>query len=474
MTTAVHQKPAIAPAPSKPSPVIFQGNVALEKIVVRDQVRKKFDENAHKELTESVRTKGVINPVTLRPLTGGKYQLVAGERRYRAAAAAGLKEIPATVRDLDDQAAALYQVEENIHRKDLTPIEEARGFDLLFKAKKFTVEQLAQLIDKSVPYVYRAVKLLDLSDAVLKAIEEGKLTPAHGHQILRVTADKRKEMEEYALRLDYNQERPTAKDLMERIDQDLSYSLADAVFPKDKEFAGAIACTGCQYNTGNQGKLFDGAEKGGCTNKPCFDKKTEVSWALKVEALKKRFPETSVAFHNYNLVPGMSIHGSVIKGELSATAKNLKEDQTLVISKQDGKVYIASKAKAVKPKPVADVRKPATEKEKFIAAYVNEQLETLTAEKIKKADPKTILAAINASLKECYQGRQLKAAGLFPITAANVLKVYFQDRIEDAYYNDEQRMTALGLDFKKESATLAKAATEKWDKEHPAKPASKA
>lgn len=338
MTTATTSKPAAtsAPAPSQPARVTFQGNMSLEKIDVREQVRKKFDENAHKELTESVRTKGLINAVTLRPSKkDGRFELVAGERRFRAAKAAGLKEIPVRVLDLDDQAAALYQVEENIHRKDLTPIEEARGFKLLLEAKKFTVEQLAQLIDKSMPYVYRAVHLLELPKKAVDAIEDGTLTPAHGVQLLRVPVTDREVWTKELLEDGYDGRIDTAAELREKVENELGSDLAGAKFAKDKPYAGAIACTACPNNSGNQGVLFDGAEKGTCTLKPCFDKKTEQYWKDVVAKLEATGAQVLMSPHH--LYDGHYIAGRTVGKEI--TRDQIKKGQVIVLSKGSGKIH---------------------------------------------------------------------------------------------------------------------------------------
>jgi ParB/RepB/Spo0J family partition protein len=282
MTTAVHQKPPAkaAEAPKTPA-VLYQGFVPVANIDIVSNVRKKYDPAKMQELTESVRDHGVNTPIELRPgKEKGRYEIVAGHRRFKAAQAVGLTQIPAIVKDTTPEEAAVHQVIENIQREDLTPIEEARGFHLLTqpskdKPAKYTVEQLAQLVDKSTAYVYRAMALLELPAKTIAEIEDGTLTPAHGHQLLRVPADKREEWTRELLEDGYDGRIDSATELREKVENELGRDLAGGRFPKDKPYAGAVACSSCPNNSGNQGMLFDGAEKGTCLLKSCFETKTD-------------------------------------------------------------------------------------------------------------------------------------------------------------------------------------------------------
>lgn len=292
----LQDKPATAPAPSvtpqSEAKLLFQGQVPIASIKVVSNIRKAFNEAAGKELAENIKALGIISPLVVRPGAGkDQYILVAGERRLRAARQAGLAQVPVRVLELDEQRALEYQAAENIHRKDLTPIEEARTFKALLDARRFTVEQLAELVDKSMPYVYRAVRLLELSAAVIEKIEAGDWTPAHGHQLLRLPeADREKVLKEWSNDFGYEEGRDKAKDLQEFIDDELGSDLTGAKFPKDKPYAGALACTACPNNSGNQGTLFDGAKKGTCTLKPCFEKKVDQHKADFLEKTKAKYP----------------------------------------------------------------------------------------------------------------------------------------------------------------------------------------
>lgn len=277
MTTAVASKPvpAAKPAPVQQKPVkeIKNGAVPINSISVVSNIRKVFKAAQLAELTKNIEKVGVLEPVLLRPSPAGSgYLLIAGERRLRAAKDAGLKEIPARVLEVTNEQAAEIQAFENLHRVDLSPIEEARAFKMLLEAGKYSVDQLAQRVDKSKVYVYRAVSLLELPKVAIEKIEAGEWTPAHGHQVLRLPVDKREQLIKDWL--DDQYEGDTAKAFAEWIDHQVGQNLGNSLFPKDKEYAGKIACTACPLNTGNQGALFDGAVKGKCTGPDCFTAKS--------------------------------------------------------------------------------------------------------------------------------------------------------------------------------------------------------
>ena len=149
-----------------------------------NQPRKRFEETALSDLADSIRTYGVIQPLTVRRLSSGYYQIIAGERRWRAAKEAGLKEVPAVVIEADDRKAAELAMIENLQREDLNPIEEARGYKVLMEDFGLTQEELAQRMGKSRPAISNATRLLDLPDAVCQLLEEGKLTAGHARTLL--------------------------------------------------------------------------------------------------------------------------------------------------------------------------------------------------------------------------------------------------------------------------------------------------
>ena len=148
------------------------------------QPRKIFDEAALAELAESIREHGVIQPLTVRKLASGYYQIIAGERRWRAARLAGLTEVPAVVIDADDKKAAELALVENLQREDLNPMEEAAGFQSLIQTYHMTQEKAAQRVGKSRSAVANAMRLLGLQSSVRKLVEENQLSAGHARALL--------------------------------------------------------------------------------------------------------------------------------------------------------------------------------------------------------------------------------------------------------------------------------------------------
>lgn len=155
----------------------------------RSQPRTEFDAEALSELTESIRVHGVLQPILVRPLIAGGYQIVAGERRYRASLQAGLSEIPAIIRELDDKETMEIALIENLQRKDLTPVEEALGYDSLMKNHGFTQEQVAESVGKSRSAVANGLRLLNLPKAVLDLMTEGRLSAGHARALVGIESE---------------------------------------------------------------------------------------------------------------------------------------------------------------------------------------------------------------------------------------------------------------------------------------------
>lgn len=150
----------------------------------RDQPRKFFDEDAIRELADSIQQHGILQPLLVRPMTDGTYQLVAGERRWRAANIAGLQEVPVVIREMSDQDADTFALIENLQREDLNPIEEAKGYKSLMDSYKITQDETATLVNKSRPAVANALRLLNLPDDVAELVVSGDLSAGHARALL--------------------------------------------------------------------------------------------------------------------------------------------------------------------------------------------------------------------------------------------------------------------------------------------------
>ena len=156
----------------------------------RDQPRKNFNEKALQELAKSIEKNGIIQPLLVRPMSDGSYQLVAGERRWRAAHMAGLHEVPVTIREMTDEEASVFALIENLQREDLNPVEEAEGLKSLIETYGFTQEEAADRVGKSRVAVTNKLRLLKLPQSVLRLLGEGKLTAGHSRALLSLDDEK--------------------------------------------------------------------------------------------------------------------------------------------------------------------------------------------------------------------------------------------------------------------------------------------
>ena len=308
--------------------VTNQMEIEPSRITVSANHRRHFDTARLQELANNIKTVGVLQPILVRlskDVRGkGGFELIAGERRLRAAKMAGLETVPVRVLDVGGGEAAEIQAFENLHREDLTPIEEAQSFKLLLDAGGYDVKALAERMDKSEAYVYRSIKLLDLPEAGIKALEEGKITQAIAHQILRVAPEQRERMVKFAMTPhEWSKRLPTFDDVKDEIEGKVAKDLSDTIFPKDASYADEELCTTCPFNTGNQGALFDGATKGQCTNAKCFNAKT-------ARALKGYEAKLQAKYPGFKSLGAVKLPGY---GSLGTVKGNVVLDKELMANK---------------------------------------------------------------------------------------------------------------------------------------------
>jgi ParB family chromosome partitioning protein len=151
------------------------------------QPRTRMDEAALKELADSIRMQGVMQPILVRPVGGGRYEIIAGERRWRAARMAGLSDVPALVREVPDNAALAMALIENIQREDLNPLEEANGIERLVTEFNITHDKAAEMVGRSRSAVSNLLRLLALSEPVRDLLHQGKLDMGHARALLALT-----------------------------------------------------------------------------------------------------------------------------------------------------------------------------------------------------------------------------------------------------------------------------------------------
>ncbi len=178
---------------------LFNDNAVAESGVVelpineiepnRDQPRKEFDETALAELASSIEQHGLLQPITVRPTANLRYQIVAGERRWRASRIAGLERVPVIIRNMTDLECAQIALIENLQREDLNPVEEALGYRSLMDSHGLTQEEVASAVGKSRPTVANSLRLLGLPEDVLLLVNNGEISAGHGRAMLAIKDD---------------------------------------------------------------------------------------------------------------------------------------------------------------------------------------------------------------------------------------------------------------------------------------------
>lgn len=165
----------------------------------RQQPRKDFDEEALSNLSDSIERHGLLQPIVVRPRANGRYEIIAGERRWRACRTAGLMRIPAVIKEMDEQTAAEAALIENLQREDLNPYEEALGYSTLIERFSITQEEVANRVGKSRAAVANAMRLLKLPEKMLNALREGKISAGQARALLATEGEKQEAMFRLAL-----------------------------------------------------------------------------------------------------------------------------------------------------------------------------------------------------------------------------------------------------------------------------------
>lgn len=192
-----------------------------------DQPRSRFDDVALQELADSISQYGLIQPITARKLDSGYYQIIAGERRWRASRIAGLMEVPVRVIEADDRRVAELALVENLQREDLNPIEEAKGYKSLIEEYGLTQEEAAKSVGKSRPAVTNALRLLNLTEKVLDMVEKGVLSAGHARALIPVEND--------ALQLNLAQQVISSGLSVRKTEQLVSKTLKNLAKPAEEE-----------------------------------------------------------------------------------------------------------------------------------------------------------------------------------------------------------------------------------------------
>lgn len=258
--------------------------------------RKVFDEADLSELADSIKEKGVIQPIVLRPI-GDRYEIVCGERRYRASLLADIDKIPAMIRFLSDDDAREFAVIENLQRKDVSPMEEARAFSILLD--KYSIETIAIKIGKSQSYVRGRLVLLQLHDNFQLLLDNDEIHIGMACVLATFSKEIQEDVfnEHFAANLPYyyNWKHKRAKEVKEDIERNYSTNLESYSFDKEE-------CNSCAYNTANFILFETDGACAKCTNKQCLNKKNETFLLEKTQLLKKENPELSLCRDKFQQV----------------------------------------------------------------------------------------------------------------------------------------------------------------------------
>jgi len=264
--------------------------------LAKDNYRKRINEAALAELASSIKQVGIMQPILVRPLPDTDedincVEIVAGERRFRAAKIAGLDTIPAIVRDLSNVEAAELRLVENLQREDVHPIEEAVGYEHMMREFKFSADQLADKVGKSRSYIYGRLKFCSLTPAVRTAFYEGKLTASTALLVARIPVPM---LQEQATReiTSWNGNEPMSyRAAVRHVQARYMLELASAPFAIDdiKLVPAAGSCQACPKRTGNQPELFSDIQNADvCTDPDCFEGKKKAHSEIVFHSAKKK------------------------------------------------------------------------------------------------------------------------------------------------------------------------------------------
>ena len=427
--------------------------------------RKHFDKTAQAELIDSIGRHGVLQPVLVRPNGAeGHYELVAGERRLRAAKAAGLAEIPVMIRELTDAEVLEIQIVENLQRSDLHPIEEAEGYEALLKClhqdgTKYTVDDIAAKVGKSRSYVYSRLKYADLCKEAREAFFDGKLNESTALYVARIPVPALRKKAAQEIAKGWGGNPMNAREAAEHIRRNYMLQLDRAPFPTgDAELLkGAPTCAACPKRTGNQPELFGDVKSADvCTDPECFDAKRGAQVVRLTKVAKEKGQEVIAGAAAKKLIP---YSGSDPKGyipldrdEYTGNGKHKKvrallgKDMppiTLIENPHTGEMIEAVKEKDAAPLLKAALPKSAA---RNLNTKTPREMEAEKRRRAKERLETDTRLAIHKALRE-----NAAAAGLC-LEDLRLVTGYTWDRT----WHDFQKLI-IGWWFKDDEATPAKA-----------------
>lgn len=305
--------------------------------------RKIFAEDKLEDLAASIRKHGVAQPILVRPVRTDDagvtwFEIVAGERRFRASKLAGKTTVPAIVRKLEDIEALEIQVIENLQRQDLHPLEEAEGYEVLMKEAKYNGEAMAEKVGKSKAYIYASLKLCALGEKTRKMFYDGLLTKSTALLVARIPVQKLQEDAAVDITTGYRGVMST-RDAFQHIENNYMLNLKKANFkPSDAELIPAAgSCSSCPKRSGNQPEVFNDVSADVCTDPVCFKSKTEAQ-VIKIKQLATAKGQTVISGAEAKKIMPHSYSSSTLGGGyVSLDSKNYSDPQNRTYRQLIGK-----------------------------------------------------------------------------------------------------------------------------------------
>jgi ParB/RepB/Spo0J family partition protein len=270
--------------------------------------RSAFDKTALEELANSIKLQGLLQPILARPLEAGRFEIIAGERRFLAAQKAGLDAIDVSVRELSDDKVLELQLVENLQREGLGELAEAEGYEQLMKQHRFTIDDVMNRVAKSRAYVYARLKLLALCPEARDSLRSGEISASIALLLARIpNAKLQKDALRQVLRGQFREDGPMSyRQALAYVHREFMLRLAEAPFdPADATLVrNAGACGTCPKRTGNQPELFGDVKHADvCTDPPCFNAKREAAVARQIEAFKDKGQKVIVGAAAKKILP---------------------------------------------------------------------------------------------------------------------------------------------------------------------------
>lgn len=302
-------------------------SIAVNLIDAGNNPRKRFDETAMNELVASIRAQGILQPILLRPTGDGRFQIVAGERRFRAFTTVySLGDdifIPAMVKEMDDAQADASALIENVIRAQMTPVEEAEAAARVLGYSHADRDEAARKLGWKREFLDRRIALMYAIDEVRQALQDEKILLGHAELLAALRKETQKQV---LIGLIASPQLPTVAQLKDRLEK-AALSLTKAIFEKSE-------CTDCQHNSGNQQVMFaEAISDGNCTNKPCFERKTEAELGIRAKALEVDYQIVRIVRPGDNFtVVQLTADGARGVGQEQATACRSCKDYGAVVS----------------------------------------------------------------------------------------------------------------------------------------------